>query len=143
MSCFIWPRSCTNPRRECVFRVSALGGLIHIHRPADYRRDRVGRDVPQAGQRLQGPMPMQDGHPGKRDAAGPPTRFTPPGALLLPRGEGQLFGMIFIWHCTVVSICRGSNRVMRTVFADGAAGTRYTRGNRSVGTIAILSKGKE
>jgi hypothetical protein len=72
MSCFIWPRSCTNPRRECVFRVSALGGLIHIHRPADYRRDRVGKDVPQAGQRLQGPMPMQDGHAGKRDAAGPP-----------------------------------------------------------------------
>jgi len=32
---------------------------------------------------------------------------------------------------------------MRTVFADGAAGTRYSRGNRSVGMIAILSKGKE
>ncbi|MEE8623976.1 MAG: hypothetical protein V3T19_01415, partial [Acidiferrobacterales bacterium] len=59
---------------------------------------------------------------------------------LLPRGEGQLSGMFFIWHCTVVSISRGSNRVMKTMLADG---TRYTGGKRSTGMIAILSKGNE
>lgn len=71
-SCFIWPRSCTNPHRDSVFRGAALGGLIHIHHPAEYGRDPVGRDVPQAGQRSQDRMPMQDGRPGRRDAAGPP-----------------------------------------------------------------------
>ena len=55
-----------------VFRGAALGGLIHIHDPADYRRDLVGRDMPQAGQRSQDRMPMQDGRPGRRDAAGLP-----------------------------------------------------------------------
>ncbi|MBW8056813.1 MAG: thiolase family protein [candidate division NC10 bacterium] len=98
--CFTWPRSCKIVVRELVLRGSAPGGLGRGDRPADYRRDLVGREVPQARQRAQEPVPMQDGRPGKRDAVGPPHKppqQVPP--LAGGQAQGQLPRVPLVRHC--------------------------------------------
>ncbi len=142
--CFTWPRSCKIVVRELVLRGSAPGSLVRGDRPADYGRDLVGREVPQARQRGRSrcrcrtvarasvmPLAPHTNHP---------SRCRPWRAV---RHRGSCLGCLSSGTAELLPSEDSAVETAYAAYADSVAVTPYHRATRSNGTRAILPMRKK